>query len=65
MFFEAQTHVFNFFNAYAKIVSEVSFEATQEEVFSLNLACIAAKIWLPNQMLQRLAIAFAQVKFFI
>ena len=44
MFFEAQTHVFNFFNAYAKIVSEVSFEATQEEVFSLNLACIAAKI---------------------
>ena len=56
-FYKSREEVFNFFRDYTKMFFDASYEAKQDETKGTGL-----KILTPKQILQRLAIALAQVK---
>ena len=55
--FKSREEVINFFREYIEILSDVNYDARQNETKGTGL-----KILTPKQMLQRLPIALAQVK---
>ena len=55
--FKSKEEVINFFREYIEILSDVNYDARQNETKGTGL-----KILTPKQMLQRLPIALAQVK---
>ena len=56
-FYKSREEVFNFFRDYTKIIFDSKYKAKQDETKGTGL-----KILTPKQILQRLAIALAQVK---
>ena len=55
-FYKSRKEVFNFFKDYRKLFFDVGYKAKQHETKGTGL-----KILTPKQMLERLAIALAQV----
>ena len=56
-FYNSREEVINFFKDYSKMVLDTNYDSKQNETKGKGL-----KILTPKQMLQRLPIAFAQVK---
>ena len=57
IFYKSREEVFNFFRDYTELVLDSNYKAKQDETKETGL-----KILTPEQMLQRLPIAVAQVK---